>query len=82
MTMHKPSLTVLNAAPLSGGNEAEPKLGLAMESIKAIVLEGLAHGFFEVRIQGEIGKNQRRELLIQAGKSHKFTIPVEDLPRG
>lgn len=82
MTMYKPTPTVLNAAPLSVGNEAEPKLDLAMERIKAIVLDGLAHGFFEVRIHGEIGKNQRRELLIQAGKSHKFTIPVEDLTRG
>lgn len=82
MTMHKPTPTVLNAAPLSGGKGAEPELALAMERIKAIVLDGLAHGFFEVRIKGEIGRNQRRELLIQAGKSHKFTIPVEDLPRG
>ena len=29
---------------------------------------------------GGIGKGNRRELVIEAGKSHKFTIPEEELP--
>ena len=27
------------------------------------------------------GKGNRRELVIEAGKSHKFTIPEDELPR-
>ena len=29
----------------------------------------------------EIGNGNRRELVIEAGKTHKFTIPEEELPR-
>ncbi|WP_417719570.1 hypothetical protein [Salipiger sp.] len=32
-------------------------------------------------ISSGIGKNNRRDLVIEAGKSHKFTIPEEELPR-
>jgi len=28
-----------------------------------------------------LGKGNRRDLVVEAGKSHKFTIPEEELPR-
>jgi hypothetical protein len=62
--------------------EPQTKLEAALEQIANIVSDGVEHGFFEIRIHGEIGRNQRRELVIQSGKSHKFFIPVEELSRG
>lgn len=58
-----------------------PQFREALERIGQIVLDGLRHGHFQCRISTEIGKGGRRELLIEAGKSHKHTIPEDELPR-
>ncbi|HXZ15250.1 MAG TPA: hypothetical protein VEH77_04640 [Roseiarcus sp.] len=39
------------------------------------------HGFFEYAIACEIGNGGKRQLVIRAGKSHKFIIPENELPR-
>ena len=57
-----------------------PQLRKALEQIRHIVLDGLRHGHFRCAISGAIGKGDRRELVIEAGKSHKFTIPENELP--
>jgi hypothetical protein len=64
-------------ATQSGG----PQLREAFDRIIQIVLDGLRHGHFRCAISSNIGKGNRRELFIEAGKSHKFTIPEEELPR-
>jgi hypothetical protein len=53
----------------------------ALDWIEGLVLDGLRHGFFNYSLFCEIGKDGRRQLVIQAGKSHKFTIPEDELPR-
>jgi hypothetical protein len=60
----------------SGG----PQLRAAFERLLDIVLDGLRHGHFRCAISSGIGKGNRRELVIEAGKSHKFTIPEDELP--
>jgi hypothetical protein len=64
-------------AEQSGG----PQFREAFDRLVQIVLDGLRHGHFRCAISGGIGKGNRRELVIEAGKSHKFTIPEEELPR-
>lgn len=64
-------------AGLSGG----PQFREALDRIVQVVLDGLRHGHFRCAISSVIGKGNRRELVIEAGKSHKFTIPEEELPR-
>jgi hypothetical protein len=64
-------------ATLTGG----PQLREALDQIGQIVLDGLRHGHFRATISSGIGKGNRRDLVIEAGKSHKFTIPEEELPR-
>jgi hypothetical protein len=54
----------------------------ALDRIGQIVLDGLRHGHFRCAISSGIGKGNRRKLMIEAGKSHKFTIPEEEPPRG
>jgi hypothetical protein len=61
----------------SGG----PKFREAFERLAQIVLDGLRHGHFRCTISSGIGKGNRRELVIEAGKSHKFTIPEDEVPR-
>ena len=53
----------------------------ALRHIEKVVTEGLRHGFFECSIACEIANGGKRQVVIRAGKSHKFVIPEEDLPR-
>jgi hypothetical protein len=63
-------------AEQSGG----PQFREAFERLVQIFIDGLRHGHFRCAISSCIGKGSRRELVIEAGKSHKFTIPEEELP--
>lgn len=60
---------------------AGPQLRDALDRIAQIVLDGLRHGHFRCAISSAIGKGNRRDLVVEAGKSHKFTIPEEEVPR-
>lgn len=52
-----------------------------MSVLLAIVADGLRHGYFDGAVTIETRKTDKRELLIKAGKSHKFTIPLDEVPR-
>jgi len=52
----------------------------ALDRLEALVVEGLKHGFFDYSIACEVGNGNKRHLVIRAGKSHKFTIPAEEVP--
>jgi hypothetical protein len=49
--------------------------------IETILVDGLHHGFFDCSIACEIGSAGKRHLVVRNGKSHKFTIREEELPR-
>jgi hypothetical protein len=53
----------------------------ALDRLEGLVVEGLKHGFFEYSIACEVGSGGKRQLVISAGKSHKFTIPEDEVPR-
>lgn len=53
----------------------------AIDCIKKTVVSGLQHGYFKCEIRSTIGKQNRRELLIEAGEIHKFIVPLDDLPK-
>ena len=48
----------------------------ALDRLEGLVVEGLKHGFFDYSIACEIANGGKRQLVIRAGKSHKFTIPL------
>ncbi len=52
----------------------------ALDRLRGLVVDGLKHGFFDYSISCEVGIKGKRRLVIRAGKSHKFTIPEDDLP--
>jgi hypothetical protein len=64
-------------ASCSGGSQIRE----ALDCLEQVVLDGLRHGHFRCAISSAIGKGNRRDLVIEAGKSHKFTIPEDELPR-
>jgi hypothetical protein len=66
---------------LAADENSGPQLREAIELLIDIIHDGLRHGHFRFAISSGIVKNNRRELIIEAGKSHKFTIPEEELPR-
>ena len=55
------------------------ELSRALEKLEQEILDGLRHGFFEYVVTCELVTGQKRRLTIRAGKSHRFTIPEEDL---
>jgi hypothetical protein len=63
------------------GRSGGPQIRDALARLEQVVLDGLQHGHFRCTISSAIGKGNRRELVIEAGKSHKFTIPEDELPR-
>jgi hypothetical protein len=58
-----------------------PQFREALDRLKQVVLDGLRHGHFRCAVTSVVGKGNKRELVIEAGKSHKFTIPEGELPR-
>ena len=48
---------------------------------KGLSSTGSSHGFFDYSIACEIGNGGKRQLVIRAGKCHKFTIPEDEVPR-
>jgi len=65
---------------LPAPRERRGQMAEALAHLNKIVVEGLRHGFFDCSITCEIGSGGKRQLVIRAGKSHKFTIPEDDLP--
>jgi hypothetical protein len=64
-----------------GGLSGGPQFREAFERLVQILLDGLRHGHLRCAISSVTGKGNWRELVIEAGKSHKFTVPEEELPR-
>jgi hypothetical protein len=62
-------------------HDGGPQFREAYDRLRQVILEGLRHGHFRCSITSAIGKEKRREFVIEAGNSHKFTIPENDLPR-
>jgi len=52
----------------------------ALSCLEGLVLDGVRHGFFSCTVTCHVVTGQRREVVIQAGKSEKFTIPKDELP--
>ncbi len=53
----------------------------ALAKLREIVWQGLEHGFFECTVLGEIIQDQKRRLVIKAGKSFQFVIAADELGR-
>ena len=66
--------TEQSVTPSAGIGECK----LALRKLEQLVLDGLRHGFFECTVSIETIKEQKRRLVIKAGRSYSFVIPQED----
>jgi hypothetical protein len=68
--------------PVASSSEriARGQVREALDRLEGLVVDGLKHGFFDFSIACEVGNGGKRHLVIRAGKSHKFTIPADELP--
>lgn len=62
------------------GPSVGAQLQAALDRLAHEVKEGVRHGFFNVHVTCEIGKGGKRHMVVHAGKSHKFTIPMNEIP--
>ncbi len=53
----------------------------AVQQLVEVVTDGLQHGHFGCTVSVKIGNRCRREVVIEAGKSHRFTVPEDEIPR-
>jgi hypothetical protein len=53
----------------------------ALAFLENIVVDGLQHGFFDCSIEIRLGNGRKRDLVIRAGKVHKFIIREDELVR-
>jgi hypothetical protein len=54
-------------------------LAKAIAKIEAEVREGVTHGHFDLAISCKIGNSGKRELVVKAGKNHRYLIPEDEL---
>jgi predicted hotdog family 3-hydroxylacyl-ACP dehydratase len=52
-----------------------------LRHIEQVLTEGLRHGFFECSIAGETTNGGKRQVVVRAGKSHKFNLSKDEIPR-
>jgi len=57
-----------------------PALQAALDLLAREIREGARHGFFEVHVTCEVGNGGKRHMVVHAGKSRKFTIPMSEIP--
>ena len=63
------------------GRRYRGQIAQALALLEKIVIDGLRHGFFDCSIECEMGNGRNRNLVIRAGKSHKYLIREDELPR-
>lgn len=81
--MNRPTFdpAVQAVQPTLSSCHKEAGLAAMLEMIQCLVIEGCQHGFFEMSVQVEMIRDRKRQVIIKAGISHKFTIPAEELDR-
>jgi hypothetical protein len=67
--------------------ETESSVGITMagecmrafKKLQQVVVAGLKHGHFEYSVVCEVINGRKRRLVIKAGVSHQFIIPLEEI---
>jgi hypothetical protein len=75
-------VTLIDGGPIGHVEKRgySPQLRRALNRVETLIVDGLQHGFSHYCITCEIMRGGKRELVIRAGKSDKFTIPDDELP--
>ena len=68
----------MTARPSVQRAKSATALDRAMRRVIAEISEGVQHGFFEFAVTCEVIGQERRRLILKAGKSFQFVISKED----
>ena len=68
-------MNLVRERPAESGSGSRDR---ALHRIVAEIVDGLRHGYFEVRVTCEVIGQGRRRLVLHAGKMYQFVIPVGD----
>ena len=79
MTRETTKDELLDAEPSAVVSSVQGERTRAFKKLLQLVLEGLKHGFFECTVVCEVIQGQKRRLVIKAGVSHQFIIPLEEI---
>ncbi len=55
-------------------------LAKALSRVEQEILAGLRHGHFKMDIECEMITGEKRRIIIDAGKKHKFIIAENEIP--
>jgi hypothetical protein len=56
-----------------------PVLIQFVEALETALIEIVRHGYGEVAIRCEVGRNGSRQIMLQTAKSERFVVPTDDL---
>ena len=56
-------------------------LDRALYLVERIILDGLAHGHFQLSVRSELIGSGKRQLIVSGGNSYRFAIAPEELRR-
>jgi hypothetical protein len=61
-----------------GRDERASSADLALRRIVAEITAGLRHGYFDLRVTCEVIGQDRRRLVLHAGKTYRFVLAAAD----
>lgn len=59
-------------------NMDSSKTNQALKRIEKEVREGLRHGHFQITLECTVANGKKRDLIVKAGKHHRFLISEEE----
>ena len=57
-----------------------PEVDVVLSFVKGKIVDGLKHGYFDYSVSCGTGNRKQREVVVNAGEKHKFTIAFDKLP--
>lgn len=63
------------------GLAADGECMRALKKLEQLVVGGLQHGHFKYTVVCEMTTGNKRRLVIEAGVSHKFVIPPDEVEK-
>jgi hypothetical protein len=70
---------ILDSEPVAVPSNDIDECNRALAKLRQVVVDGLRHGFFDYTVTCETISGKKRRLVIKAGKSHHFIIPLAEV---
>lgn len=58
-----------------------PEVAKLLDFVEEKIVAGLKHGYFDFGVECATQEKKLREVVVKAGETFKFNVPVDKLPR-